>query len=123
MKVRSGMKKKKEKIQLSRLEVAVITLAFVVILITSNILTLYIGLYKNPEAIEQERVSLGIVAIEEEIESLASAVASMESVKSEGETGNNFYTFEIWENGRVKITTMQQYVQTPDEHTIVITDR
>ena len=123
MKVRSGMKKKKEKIQLSRLEVAVITLAFVVILITSNILTLYIGLYKNPEVLEQERVSLGIVAIEEEIESLASAVASMESVKSEGETGNNFYTFEIWENGRVKITTMQRYVQTPDEHTIVITDR
>lgn len=117
------MKKKKEKIQLSRLEVAVITLAFVVILITSNILTLYIGLYKNPEVLEQERVSLGIVAIEEEIESLASAVASMESVKSEGETGNNFYTFEIWENGRVKITTMQRYVQTPDEHTIVITDR
>ena len=123
MKVRSGMKKKKEKIQLSRLEIAVITLAFAVILITSNILTLYIGLYKNPEVIKQERVSLGIVAIEEEIESIGSVADNINYSKSKGETGNNFYTFEIWENGRVKITTMQRYVQTPDEHTIVITDR
>lgn len=117
------MKKKKEKIQLSRLEIAVITLAFVVILITSNILTLYIGLYKNPEVIEQERVSLGIVAIEEEIESIGSVADNINYSKSKGETGNDFYTFEIWESGRVKITTMQRYVQTPDEHTIVITDR
>lgn len=117
------MKKKKEKIQLDRLQIAVITLAFTVIFLTSNILTLYIGLSKNPKVIEQERVSQDIGAIEEEIESTGSAAESVDYGKSEGETGNAFYTFEIYEGGRVKITTMQRYVQTPDEHTIVITDR
>ena len=123
MKVRKAMKKKREKIQLSRLQIAVITLAFVVIFITSNILSLYIGLSKNPEVIKQERVSQSIVAIQEEVEAAASAAESLDYAKSEGETGNDFYTFEIWEGGRVKITTMIQYVQTPDDHTIVITDR
>lgn len=40
------MRKKREKIQLSRLEIAVITLAFTVILVTSNIMSFYIGLGK-----------------------------------------------------------------------------
>ena len=123
MKARKAMKKKREKIQLSRLQIAVITLAFVVIFITSNILSLYIGLSKNPEVIKQERVSQSIVAIQEEVEAAASAAESIDYRKTEGETGNEFYTIEIWEGGRVKITTMIQYVQTPDDHTIVITDR
>lgn len=40
------MGKRKEKIQLSRLEIAVITLAFAVLLVTSSILSFYIGLGK-----------------------------------------------------------------------------
>ena len=46
MKARKDMKKKREKIYLDRLQIAVITLVFVVIFITSNILSLYIGMAK-----------------------------------------------------------------------------
>lgn len=117
------MKKKREKIYLSRLQIAVITLAFTVIFITSNILSLYIGLSKNPEVIKQEKISQSIASIQEEAEAAASVVENIGYGKSNGETGNDIYTIEIWEGGRVRIMTMIQYVQTPDDHTIVITDR
>lgn len=123
MKVRKAMKKKREKIYLSRLQIAVITLAFTVIFITSNILSLYIGLSKNPEVIKQEKISQSIASIQEEAEAAASVVENIGYGKSNGETGNDIYTIEIWEGGRVRIMTMIQYVQTPDDHTIVITDR
>lgn len=115
--------KKRETIQLSRLEIAVITLAFAAILMTSNIVSFYMGLPENETKMQREEVSESIEAAGDEIKPAASAAENIDFAKSDGETGNDFYTFEIWEGGRVKITTMQQYVQTPDDHTIVITDR
>lgn len=115
--------KKRETIQLSRLEIAVITLAFATILMTSNIVSFYIGLSENATKMQREKVSRSIEAAGDEIAAEASVAENIDFVKSDGETGNDFYTFEIWEGGRVKITTMQQYVQTLDDHTIVITDR
>lgn len=97
-----------KKIQLSRLEAAVITLAIVVLFMASNIVSLYIGLAGNAA---HESVTSEEIAAEEQ------------EAKSNGETGNEIYTIETWEDGKVKIVTMQQYIQTPDKNTIVITDR
>ena len=104
------MQKKRKKILLSRLQIAVITLAFAVIFISSNILSLYIGLAKQEPA--EDPAASSIPAAEEK-----------EDPESQGETGNDIYTIEMWEDGSVKIKTMQRYLQTPDDHTIVITDR
>ena len=104
------MKKKRGKIYLDRPQIAVITLAFAVIFMTSSILSFYIGMAKS-EPTEDPAVS-SIPAAEEK-----------EDPESQGETGNDIYTIEMWEDGSVKITTMQRYLQTPDDHTIVITDR
>ena len=104
------MQKKRKKILLSRLQIAVITLAFAVIFITSNIQSLYIGLAKQEPA--EDPAASSIPAADEK-----------KDAASQGETGNDIYTIEMWEDGSVKIMTMQRYIQTPDDHTIVITDR
>lgn len=46
-------------------------------------------------------------------------VAAPEPVAGSGEV----YNIEIWDDGRVVITTTQEYINQLSEHTVVVTDR
>lgn len=80
---------------MKRLKTVVITLLLALILITSNILSLYIGLTDKTER-------------DTEGESIAA---------------QDIYTVEIWEGGEVHIITTVRYLNQLSEHTVLITDR
>lgn len=46
-------------------------------------------------------------------------VAAPETVENSGRV----YSTEIWDDGRVVITTTQEYINQLSEHTVVVTDR
>ena len=53
----------------------------------------------------------------------ATKVAETISVKSQGETGTDVSTVEIWDDGTVRIITMQGYINQLSDNTIVITNQ
>ena len=46
-----------------------------------------------------------------------------ESNRSYGEIGKELYTIEIWADGSARVTTLQGYIQEPEDGVLIITNR
>ena len=113
MKERGTMKRSKKIIRLDGLEVAVIVLALVVTSVATNM----ISFYRGTQSASPDEADLSIIG------EAAQEVELIAADETHGEIGNDIYTIEMWDGGRVKITTMQQYVHQVGSDKLVITDR
>lgn len=86
---------------------AIKILAVAVLLLTTNIITFYLGV--DSEADYQATKK----AIKE----------TADTVQSQGEKATPIYTIEIWDNGDVIVKTTQGYIQQAEDNLLIISDK
>lgn len=86
---------------------AIKILAVAVLLLTTNIISFYLGVDSEADYQAYKKV------IRE----------TSEVVKSQGEKATPIYTIEIWDNGDVIVKTTQGYIQQAEDNLLIISDK